>query len=164
VVTVDAFVRSSLSSVAKKEIERAERLIAIVAPTPESERQRHLVYAFLKDLIGRCVLEDEQIRLLVTGSFPLKVYLPCSDVDVVIVRQAKEGMKAATAAALENQVSIAFFLSTHLPNRPPTHPPLPMPTLPCAPSPVAHTCHSLMLTSCHPFFDQDLAPCEQGAL
>jgi hypothetical protein len=43
VVTIDAFVRSENSSVAKGEILRADRLVALVAPTPESERQRRFV-------------------------------------------------------------------------------------------------------------------------
>jgi DNA polymerase sigma len=65
----------------------------------------------------------DEIRLLPTGSYPLKVYLPCSDVDVVIVRKATEGKKADIA--VDNQIllrvnkelcDVAFSESNHTSN------------------------------------------------
>ena len=58
-------------------------------PTALAERRRNETFDFVKDVLQNHIIEAS---VYMTGSFPLKTYLPDSDIDIMLcIPEAKQG-------------------------------------------------------------------------
>ena len=68
---------------------QTEVLLQWLEPTALAERRRNETFDFVKDVLQNHIIEAS---VYMTGSFPLKTYLPDSDIDIMLcIPEAKQG-------------------------------------------------------------------------
>ena len=72
-------------------------LVNWVQPTWDASERRQRVFQHVRSLLQQSPgLED--VSVLLTGSFPLKTYLPDADIDITLLLPPSSGLPGATGA------------------------------------------------------------------